>query len=188
MAGGEWSCSRAISAWVAGIAPQIAAAELAAVEPGDLVVAGVLSIDDAVALQEACGCLAVGVLMAPVLPTASGPSATVAVCPHGRSRLNRWVGRAALAAGASTCTTTGRHLREQMNLPRTGNRTSGRPMTGWSPTPGSWNWPTPPIFCSTSSPSSTSWATSGSRVWTSRRPSLSWRGEDHFTGSSPLRV
>lgn len=68
MAGGEWSCSRAISAWVAGIAPQIAAAELAAVEPGDLVVAGVLSIDDAVALQEACGCLAVGVLMAPVLP------------------------------------------------------------------------------------------------------------------------
>ena len=120
MAGGEWSCSRAISAWVAGIAPQVAAAELAAVEPGDLVVAGVLSIDDAVALQEARGCLAVGVLMAPVLPTASGPSATVAVRPHGRSRLNRWVGRAALAAGASMCTTTGSHLRDQLNLPRTG--------------------------------------------------------------------
>jgi len=107
MAGGEWSCSRAISAWVAGIAPQIAAAELAAVEPGDLVVAGVLSIDDAVAFQEARGCLAVGVLMAPVLPTASGPSATVAVRPHGRSRLNRWVGRAALAVGARCARRTG---------------------------------------------------------------------------------
>src|SRR5450759_1350247 len=119
MAGGEWSYSRAMSAWVAGIAPQVAAAALAAVEPGDLVVAGVLSIDDAVALQEARGCLAVGVFMAPVLPTTSGPSAMVAVRPHGRSILNRWAGRAILAMSAPMCTTTGSHLRNQLNLPRT---------------------------------------------------------------------
>src|ERR1019366_6845538 len=82
-------------------------------------VAGSLSIDDAVALQEVRGCLAVGVSMAPALPTAFGPSALVALRPQARSRLNRWARRAAIAAGASMCTTTGSHLREQLNLPRT---------------------------------------------------------------------
>jgi sterol 3beta-glucosyltransferase len=118
-AGGAWSYTRAVSAWLAGIAPQVAAAELAAVEPGDLVVAGSLSIDDAVALQEARGCLAVAVSMAPALPTVFGPSALVALRPHARSRLNRWAGRAGIAAGASMCTTTGSHMRDQLHLPRT---------------------------------------------------------------------
>jgi sterol 3beta-glucosyltransferase len=94
MPGGERHYMRAVSAWLADIAPQVAAAEMAAVEPGDLVVAGALSIDDAVALQEARGCLAVGVLTAPLLPTASGPSTLVAIRPKGRSVLNRWAGRA----------------------------------------------------------------------------------------------
>jgi sterol 3beta-glucosyltransferase len=119
MAGGGRSYGRVVSAWLADIALQVAAAEMAAVEPGDLVVGGLLSIDDAVALQEARGCLAVHMLTAPVLPTACGHSAVFAVRPRGRSVLNRWVGRAALAVGAPMCTTTGRHLRDQLNLPRT---------------------------------------------------------------------
>jgi sterol 3beta-glucosyltransferase len=119
MAGGGRSYHRAVSAGLADIAPQVAGAEMAAVEAGDLVVGGVLSIDDAVALQEARGCLAVHVLTAPILPTACGPSAVFAIRPQGRSALNRWVGRAALAAGAPMLTTTGSHLRDQLNLPRT---------------------------------------------------------------------
>ena len=119
MAGGGMSYHRAVSSWLADMAPQVAAAEMAAVEPGDLVVGGVLSIDDAVALQEARGCLAVHVLTAPILPTASGPSAVFAIRPQGRSVLNRWAARAALAAGAPMMTTTGSHLRDQLNLPRT---------------------------------------------------------------------
>jgi sterol 3beta-glucosyltransferase len=119
MAGGGMSYHRALSGWLAEVAPQVAAAEMAAVEPGDLVVGGVLLIDDAVALQEARGCLAATVVMAPMLPTAFGPSAMFAIRPHGKSVLNRWVGRAALAASAPLMTTTGSHLRDQLNLPRT---------------------------------------------------------------------
>lgn len=119
MAGGGMSYQRAVSAGLADIAPKVAVAEMAAVESGDLVVGGVLSIDDAVALQEARGCLAVHMLTAPVLPTASGPSTVFAIRPQGKSILNRWVGRAALAVGAPMMTTTGSHLRDQLNLPRT---------------------------------------------------------------------
>lgn len=119
MAGGGMSYQRAVSAGLADIAPQVTAAEMEAVEPGDLIVGGVLSIDDAVALQEARGCLAVHVLTAPILPTASGPSTVFAIRPKGKSVLNRWVGRVALAAGAPMMTTTGSHLRDQLNLPRT---------------------------------------------------------------------
>lgn len=119
MAGGGMSYQRAVSAGLAKVAPLVAVAEMAAVEPGDLVVGGVLSIDDAVALQEARGCLAVHVLTAPILPTASGPSTVFAIRPQGNSVLNRWVGRAALAVGAPMMTTTGSHLRDQLNLPRT---------------------------------------------------------------------
>jgi len=119
MAGGGMSYQRAVSTGLIAIAPQVAAAEMAAVEPGDLVIGGVLSIDDAVALQEARGCLAVHVLTAPILPTASGPSTVFAIRPQGKSVLNRWVARAALAAGAPLMTTTGSRLRDQLNLPRT---------------------------------------------------------------------
>jgi sterol 3beta-glucosyltransferase len=118
-AGGAMSFKRVVSAWLAYIAPQVAAAEMAAVEPGDLVVAGALSIDDALALQEARGCRAVHMLTAPLLPTASGPSTIFAIRPRGRSVLNSWAGRAALAAGAPMMTTTGCHLRDQLKLPRT---------------------------------------------------------------------
>jgi len=116
---GEKSFIRTVRAWLTDIAPQVTAAEMAAVEPGDLVVAGQMSIDDAVALQEARGCQAAAVLMAPILPTASGPSTAFAIRPQGKSVLNRWAGRAALAAAAPMFTTTGCHLREQLNLPRT---------------------------------------------------------------------
>jgi sterol 3beta-glucosyltransferase len=119
MAGGGRSFTRVLSTWLADIAPQVTAAERAAVEPGDLVVAGVVSIDDAVAFQESRGCIAATVLMAPMLPTASGPSTVFALRPHARSVLNRWAGRAAQVAGAPMLTTTGRHLRDQLNLPRT---------------------------------------------------------------------
>jgi len=120
VAGGGLPFLRAVTGWLADIAPQVTAAEMAAVEPGDLVVAGVMSIDDAVALQEARGCIVAGALMAPILPTASGPSAGFALRPHGRSVLNRWAGRAGIAACAPMFTTTGRHLRDQLNLQRTG--------------------------------------------------------------------
>jgi sterol 3beta-glucosyltransferase len=116
---GGKSLTRALKAWLADIAPQVTAAEMAAVEPGDLVVAGVVSIDDAIAFQETRGCTAAAVLMAPMLPTASGPSTMFAIRPEGKSVLNRWLGRVALAAAAPMCTTTGRHLRDQLNLPRT---------------------------------------------------------------------
>jgi sterol 3beta-glucosyltransferase len=119
MAGGGMSYQRAVSAGLADIAPRVALAEMAAVAPGDLVVGRVLSIDDAVALQEARGCLAVHVLTAPILPTASGPSTVFAIRPRGKSILNRWAGRAILAMSAPMCTTTGSHLRDQLNLPRT---------------------------------------------------------------------
>ncbi|MEP7192566.1 MAG: glycosyltransferase [Actinomycetota bacterium] len=119
MAGGGMSYHRAVIAGLTDIAPQVAAAEMAAVEPGDLVVGGVLSIDDAVALQEAHGCVAVHVLTAPILPTASGPSTVFSIRPQGNSVLNRWVGRAALVGGAPMMTTTGSHLRDLLNLPRT---------------------------------------------------------------------
>jgi UDP:flavonoid glycosyltransferase YjiC (YdhE family) len=120
VASGGRSFIRAVTGWLADIAPQVTSAEMAAVEPGDLVVAGVMSIDDAVALQEARGCIAVSALMAPILPTASGPSTAFALRPQSRSVLNRWAGRAAVAVSASMFTTTGSHLRDQLNLPRTG--------------------------------------------------------------------
>jgi UDP:flavonoid glycosyltransferase YjiC (YdhE family) len=119
MAAGGMSYHRAVSAGLADIAPLVATAEMAAVEPGDLVIGGVLSIDDAVALQEDRGCVAVHVLTAPILPTASGPSTVFAIRPQGKSILNRWAGRAILAMSAPMCTTTGSHLRDQLNLPRT---------------------------------------------------------------------
>jgi sterol 3beta-glucosyltransferase len=120
VAGGGRSFLRAVSTWLADIAPQVVAAEMAAVEPGDLVVAGAMSIDDANAFQEARGCIAATVLLAPMLPTASGPSTPFALRPQGRSVLNRWAGRAVLASSAAMFTTTGSHLRDQLNLPRTG--------------------------------------------------------------------
>ena len=43
---------RGASRWLAGIAPQVMAAELAAVQPDDLVVAGLLNIDDGATLRE----------------------------------------------------------------------------------------------------------------------------------------
>jgi sterol 3beta-glucosyltransferase len=119
MARGGMSYGRVVSAWLADIAPQVAAAEMAAVETGDLIVAGALSIDDAVAFQEARGCLAVHMLTAPVLPTAFGSSTVFALRPRARNVLNRWAGRVALAAGAPMLTTTGRHVRDLLNLPRT---------------------------------------------------------------------
>jgi sterol 3beta-glucosyltransferase len=119
MAGGGMSYQRAVSAGLAGVAPAVAVAEMAAVDSGDLVVGGVLSIDDAVALQEARGCLAVHMLTAPILPTASGPSTVFSIRPQGRTVLNRWAGQIALAVGAPMMTTTGSHLRDQLNLPRT---------------------------------------------------------------------
>jgi UDP:flavonoid glycosyltransferase YjiC (YdhE family) len=119
MAGGGMSYQRAVSAGLGSVAPAVAVAEMAAVEPGDLVVGGVLSIDDAVALQGARGCLAVHMLTAPIMPTASGPSTVFSIRPQGRTVLNRWAGRIALAVGAPMMTTTGSHLRDQLNLPRT---------------------------------------------------------------------
>jgi hypothetical protein len=90
-----------------------------AVEPGDLSSVGCCRKDDAVVLQEACWCLAVHVLTAPILPTASGPSTVFAIRPQGKSILNRWPDEPALAVGAPMMTTTRSHLHDQLKLPRT---------------------------------------------------------------------
>lgn len=111
---------RGASRWLAGIAPQVMAAELAAVQPGDLVVAGLLSFDDGAALREITGCRVVNVLFAPMLPTMVGGSSVLG--PRHRtaaSHINRVAGTVGVAAAAGMCTSTGRVLRASRGLPRT---------------------------------------------------------------------
>jgi len=119
LARGPAAYTREVSRWLAGIAPRVVAAELAAVGPGDVVVAGLLSVDDADALRRARGCRVWHALYAPLLPTRYGASGLAAVRPRGASRLNRWAGAAAAAAVAGMCTTTGRALRRELGLPPT---------------------------------------------------------------------
>jgi UDP:flavonoid glycosyltransferase YjiC (YdhE family) len=113
---------RGVSAWLSEIAPQVVAAELEAVQPGDLVVSGLLSVDDALALSRGRGCAVVHALLSPLLPSVSGPSGLVAARPELRTRVNRWAGAVGAAAAAGMCTTTGRLVREQLGLPRTSAR------------------------------------------------------------------
>lgn len=110
---------RGASRWLAGIAPQVAAAELAAVQPGDQVVAGLLSIDDAAALHDLTGCQVTDVLFAPMLPTIAGGSSVLGPRRHATSRVNQLAGTIGVAAAAGMCTATGRVLRASRGLPRT---------------------------------------------------------------------
>jgi sterol 3beta-glucosyltransferase len=110
---------RGASRWLAGIAPQVMAAELAAVQPGDQVVAGLLSIDDGAALREITGCRVVNVLFAPMLPTVVVGSSVLGPRHHVASRINRMAGRVGVAAAAGMCTSTGRVLRTSHGMPRT---------------------------------------------------------------------
>ena len=110
---------RGASRWLAGIAPQVKDAELAAVQPGDQVVAGLLSIDDAAALREIVGCRVTNVLFAPMLPTAAGGSNVLAPRHRATSRINRMAGTVGVAAAAGMCTSTGKVLRADRGLPRT---------------------------------------------------------------------
>ncbi|MBO0774075.1 MAG: glycosyltransferase, partial [Actinobacteria bacterium] len=110
---------RGATRWLAGIAPQVIAAELAAVQPGDLVVAGLVSFDDAAALREITGCRAVNVLFAPMLPTVAGGSSVLGPRHRTASRINRVAGTAGVAAAAGMCTSTGRALRASRGLART---------------------------------------------------------------------
>ena len=114
--------TRGVSRWLAGIAPAVADTTLAAVEPGDLIVAGLLSFDDAAALAEARGCRVLNALFAPLLPTAHGPSTLAAVRPRSTTRLNTWAGSLALTITAGMATTTGRHLRDRLGLRHTSAR------------------------------------------------------------------
>jgi UDP:flavonoid glycosyltransferase YjiC (YdhE family) len=110
---------RGASRWLAGIAPQVMAAELAAVEPGDHVVAGLLSFDDGAALREIIGCHVVNVLFAPMLPTVVGGSSVLGPRHSTDSQINRVAGTVGVAAAAGMCTSTGRVLRASHGLPRT---------------------------------------------------------------------
>jgi sterol 3beta-glucosyltransferase len=110
---------RGASRWLAGIAPQVMAAELAAVEPGDLVVAGLLNIDDGAALREITGCRVMNVLFAPMLPTAVGGSSVLGPRHRTASRINRLAGTVGVAAATGMCTSTGKVLRASRGLPRT---------------------------------------------------------------------
>lgn len=113
---------RGATRWLAGIAPQVAAAELAAVQPGDYVVAGLLSFDDAAALREIVGCRVVNVLFAPMLPTVVGGSSVLGPRHRKASRINRIAGTVGVAAAAGMCTSSGRVLRADRGLPRTSAR------------------------------------------------------------------
>ncbi|HEX5115281.1 MAG TPA: glycosyltransferase [Pseudonocardiaceae bacterium] len=110
---------RGASRWLAGIAPQVMAAELAAVEPDDLVVAGLLNIDDGAALRELTGCRVVNVLFAPMLPTVAGGSSVLGPRHRTASRINRLAGTVGVAAATGMCTSTGKVLRASRGLPRT---------------------------------------------------------------------
>ncbi|HEY1574079.1 MAG TPA: glycosyltransferase [Pseudonocardiaceae bacterium] len=110
---------RGASRWLAGIAPQVMAAEVAAVEPGDLVVAGLLNIDDGAALREITGCRVVNVLFAPMLPTVAGGSSVLGPRHRTASRINRLAGTVGVAAATGMCTSTGKVLRASRGLPRT---------------------------------------------------------------------
>jgi sterol 3beta-glucosyltransferase len=121
-AGPAGSYRRRVTRWLDGIGPQVADAELAAVEPGDLIVAGLLSFDDAAALARARGCTVVHALFAPLLPSAYGGSTLVSMRRTGHGRLNSWAGLAGIAAVAGMCTTTGRALRARLGLPATSAR------------------------------------------------------------------
>jgi sterol 3beta-glucosyltransferase len=140
---------RGASRWLAGIAPQVMAAELAAVQPGDQVVAGLLSIDDGAALREIVGCRVVNVLFAPMLPTVAGDSSVLGPRHHKASRINRMAGAVGVAAAAGMCTSTGRVLRASHGLPRTSAKrfvqlVCGTPtLLGFSPVlvPSASDWP-----------------------------------------------
>jgi UDP:flavonoid glycosyltransferase YjiC (YdhE family) len=110
---------RGATRWLAGIAPQVMAAELAAVQSGDLVVAGLVSFDDGAALREITGCRVVNVLFAPMLPTVAGGSSVLGPRHRTASRINRVAGTVGIAAAARMCTATGRALRASRGLPRT---------------------------------------------------------------------
>lgn len=112
---------RGASRWLAGIAPQVVAAEVAAVQPCDHLVAGLLSIDDAAALHELTGCRVTNVLFAPMLPTVVGGSSVLGPI-HRTSRLNRMAGILGAAAASGMCTSSGRVLRATHGLPRTSGR------------------------------------------------------------------
>jgi UDP:flavonoid glycosyltransferase YjiC (YdhE family) len=110
---------RGASRWLAGIAPQVMAAELAAVQPDDLIVAGLLNIDDGAALREITGCRVINVLFAPMLPTVAGNSSVLGPRHRTASRINRLAGTVGVAAATGMCTSTGRLLRASRGLPRT---------------------------------------------------------------------
>jgi UDP:flavonoid glycosyltransferase YjiC (YdhE family) len=110
---------RGASRWLSGIALQVMAAELAAVQPGDLVVAGLLSFDDGAALREITGCRVVNVLFAPMLPTVAGGSSVLSPRRRASSRINRVAGTVGVAAASGMCTSTGRALRASRGLRRT---------------------------------------------------------------------
>lgn len=110
---------RGASRWLAGIAPQVVAAEVAAVRPGDQIVAGLLSIDDAAALADITGGRVTNVLFAPMLPTVAGGSSVLGPRHRRASRINRVAGTIGIAAAAGMCTSTGRVLRASSGLPRT---------------------------------------------------------------------
>jgi UDP:flavonoid glycosyltransferase YjiC (YdhE family) len=113
---------RGATRWLKGIAPQVMAAEVAAVQPGDQVVAGLLSIDDGAALRELLGCRVVNVLFAPMLPTVAGGSSVLGPLHRRTSRINRMAGAIGVAGAAGMSTSSGRALRASRGLPRTSAR------------------------------------------------------------------
>lgn len=120
--GGGLSHTRMVTAWLRSLSSGFAEAELDVVADGDVVVGGVLALDDLCALRQAWGCRPVLTLLSPLHPTEDGAGCLLPLRPRGRTRANLWGGRLAVMSAAAMCTTTGRTVRARLGLPATSAR------------------------------------------------------------------
>jgi UDP:flavonoid glycosyltransferase YjiC (YdhE family) len=114
--------TRSVVAWMRTIVDPLATALLDVVAPGDVVVGGLLSLDDLCALRDARDCRPMLALFAPIHPTADGAATLLPVRPRASSVANVWTGKLALSASYELCTQSGRVLRARLGLPRTTRR------------------------------------------------------------------
>lgn len=107
--------------WLKREAEAIAAAVAAHVEPGDLLLSGIMAIDLATALVQGRDCRAVHVTFAATLPTAYGPSFCLAPLPYRVSPINAWYARRHAWPGSVRFSLApGQALRRRLGLPEHG--------------------------------------------------------------------
>jgi sterol 3beta-glucosyltransferase len=82
----------AVQHWMRLIAPTVADAILRLVQPSDVVITGILTLESALALRATFACPIALVLFAPCLPTSYGASLVGALLPRQVTVFNRWSG------------------------------------------------------------------------------------------------